>query len=566
MIKKLLFAILIVLIGMNNCYAFGGFTINVPTLGSGETSDEESTEPKHSWTDDSNSNISYSCDYEYSINYSDDVKVYGYNMNGESIFDGTIIPSEEAKAGTFIGLRIVEVKTVSYTIDSISVTKTTTVPGSGYTCYGYSTTTQICDDNLWATIVNYRLPLLSIRFPRINKTFVPSWCHDQTTYNCISGEKKDNWYSETNVGCCYANADDVIPESVTTGTHYTTCENYAKSAAQAAANAVMAMGPSYELNLHNPNSGKSVVKQISANTCNNRISGTRTSATCNYEYRVNKVCMNTKTAKVEYRQNSCPQGYVEIPDGQTIENGETINYWKYFIPLDAKSNESFQITMSPKSTSAGEVGSEKNIEICNRIVDGYTDFHLYIIKANGENFTLGRPQTAKNYIKDHGCKIASTIEIPVSQHFYNEVDNNDNKKFHGYKFYYRPIDVNNPFPNNMDIDNRSYWYEFAEKNTAGEVTRDANNRVSLNINLNSNFSNDNITYKTNGINITAISNANRTYNYNNWSNMDINGSSNFIENNGSWLLRNNTQYYKLGCGTSNSNWCMCNDNAAGCIG
>ena len=49
------------------------------------------------------------------------------------------------------------------------------------------------------------------------------------------------------------------------------------------------------------------------------------------------------------------------------------------------------------------------------------------------------------------CYLTSTIKIPITQQFYKEKETTKNNKttitFTGFKFYYRSVNINDPFPN-----------------------------------------------------------------------------------------------------------------------
>ena len=61
------------------------------------------------------------------------------------------------------------------------------------------------------------------------------------------------------------------------------------------------------------------------------------------------------------------------------------------------------------------------------------------------------------------CILTSTIKIPIKQQFYKEKKEKSNNKenivFTGFNFYYRSININNPFPNGTIDD---IWREWAE--------------------------------------------------------------------------------------------------------
>ena len=190
--------------------------------------------------------------------------------------------------------------------------------------------------------------------------------------------------------------------------------------------------------------------------------------------------------------------------------------------------------------------SKLNKDQCEYVIDHYNAFANMILKLDGSGISSDSDK-AKEQVED-GCILASIIKIPAQQKFYNE----KNSKIRGYGSYYRPIDINNPFPNGLS--ENSYWYGLIDidKNII-KVTDKSNNTKTYN--LADSFKEK--TYSIYNINSNVI----REYNhqernfYTSWENMNLDGTSKFVNQ---YLTRhNNRNYYRLGCGPANSDWEEC---------
>lgn len=260
------------------------------------------------------------------------------------------------------------------------------------------------------------------------------------------------------------------------------------------------------------------------------------SFTVKYDYLQEKVCIDIKTSKVTYGRD-CNANEIKIKNGQ-IPNTD-ITYWHYFIPLNAKSNDDFWIEGIPNG------GNTYNINECESIMKTLTNYKEYISPLiNGKTF-IGDYETSKKNSEDYkllaqgnGCSLLAKVKFPLSQEFYRE---DNNYKFKGFNFYYKPIDVNNPFPNG--IDQKSLWYEWNQSNNkTPNITKSYNE----------------VTYIARNINTTAIRNYNKNNIYTNWDNIGLNGRSSFIGDGLTSLgiikrqNENLYQVYKLGCGGKNA--------------
>jgi len=277
--------------------------------------------------------------------------------------------------------------------------------------------------------------------------------------------------------------------------------------------------------------------------CNNESDlGTKTnSMDCSFKYEREKTCINVKTGQVAYVAYSepCLEDEYEITQ-ETADNGK--KYWKYFIPLNANSTDGFKVSLVAKGNQIGV--------LCKQYIDKYPHYQSLIVDING-NPLSSNPTEAKLEVES-GCKYQTEITIPVIQKFYNEQDNGIN--FKGFNFYYKPIDINNPFPNGLN--ETSLWHDWNEDvNKAPDISE----------------SYEEITYYANTAgNEEKIREYNnkkeqdenkKDYPYTSWKGkndedidggMNINGTSNFIKNQGIVISYVTTEsFYPLGCGPWN---------------
>lgn len=316
--------------------------------------------------------------------------------------------------------------------------------------------------------------------------------------------------------------------------------------------------------------------------------------TATFEYKINKVCMNAKTGKVAYRTSKCETDELEV-ENKTIGGKE---HWHYFIPLNAKSNSNVEINMlsgySVSSTgesfaackyvmqnnpvtldAAGNVIEES---LTGTMATSYTNLIItkdntsfvgnYCYKYEGSSDVICN-ESSSDYaeiLNKNGCYLTSKVKIPVKQEFYNEVTTVDAitgvKKvtFNGFNFYYKPIDIVNTnqtdiiYPNGVPTDSttgapiKSLWLEWydAQTNPGAYAGIDI---------LDLSKSYDSVTYIAQDINATEIREYTKSNSYTSWSNMNIDGTSKFISDEGI-VIKNpslSTTIYKLGCGPANMN-------------
>jgi hypothetical protein len=132
----------------------------------------------------------------------------------------------------------------------------------------------------------------------------------------------------------------------------------------------------------------------------------------------------------------------------------------------------------------------------------------------------------------NGCNISTKIYFPIEQKFYNEIIEAGKTKLKGFNFYYRPIDIDNPFPNG--IGTNSLWAEW-ERNNQPDLSK----------------SYEEVTYIAANIDADEIRRYTKNHPYTSWLSMDINGKSNFIETRSIVTRKTTYNGYGLGCGPAN---------------
>ena len=353
---------------------------------------------------------------------------------------------------------------------------------------------------------------------------------------------------------CSGSADIVIPTFK--GWRDVTSE-YIASCSASAVPEVITLEPSYvadykdsnDIDAKPSNDKYYTAEKIEGHECGKPVKGTKPgkygsggyssantlSGECDVSYdRIGSVCINVKKGLVRYinEKEKC-----DTPDEYTITPDED-GYWKYFIPLNANSKEDFQIILDSSN-------KQKALAVaCIDYINKYDDYAYFITDSNGNSF-IGQNITKKKakQMVANGCYFKITITIPVIQRFYNELENGIN--FKGFNFYYKPIDIDNPFPNGLN--NVSLWYDWnKDKKKEPDISE----------------SYDEITYYANTSGneekIRKYNNQNdkdsrkKDHPYASWQEMNVNGTSNFIKNQG--IVASNVSldsFYPLGCGPWN---------------
>jgi hypothetical protein len=251
--------------------------------------------------------------------------------------------------------------------------------------------------------------------------------------------------------------------------------------------------------------------------------------------------MNPKTANVTYKtgsEASCDSDDFTIPDDGSP------THWHYFVPLNAKSTDTFVLTLGANGSNA-----DKTVGQCVKFIENNpNDYRDWMIRKNGSVLTGSSKETDKKTVEgDKGCKAASNVRLKVAQNFYHE-EGNKTKIIEGYELFYRPIDISNPFPNGLSSD--SYWKGLIS-GTKIQTTNASG--VTKKYDLKDSFKE--ITYSIDITNANSIRNYNKDNYYTSWQNMSKDGTSRFVSTYN--MRKGKADYYKLGCGPANSDWREC---------
>lgn len=259
------------------------------------------------------------------------------------------------------------------------------------------------------------------------------------------------------------------------------------------------------------------------------------SITKTYSYKPSNICINLKTGKVKYNEECKLDEEVKL-NPYIYKNTE---YWQYFSPLDTKSGTSFSLIVknnADRKLSVGECHS-----IMNNYKDGYQKRIVsinnkalngdYCKNGNCNNLNTGSGSDWQEVSK--GCYLSTVLNFDVVQKYYFEEMKNNELKFNGYNLYYRPININNPFPTTPT--ENSIWYEWFNSTNKTPNLKDSFNEITYSVAV-----------------PNKLADTIRAYNVNNpypsFDKLSLNGTSSFLQSIGvESLTKDKTN--KLGEGT-----------------
>lgn len=277
------------------------------------------------------------------------------------------------------------------------------------------------------------------------------------------------------------------------------------------------------------------------------------------KYNPQKTCINVKTGNVNYIKfdENCNENNEITVKNFTNAEGERIGM--YFIPLNTKSVSTYRYFMD--SNNSGK----QSPELCENFLNKYGAdgrWRILLKDQDGQPFPTNiSVETAREYVKN-GCYYAVTVNFNINQEFYNE---NNSNMIEGYGVYFRPIDINNPFPNGLS--SNSLWNGFY--NATSKKVENVKDAIGNNIDLKKSFNSNELNYKIYLTNkkIKNIKKFNASEEeskgiYTSWEAMRKNGTSSFITTGRFDILNritknNKYNFYKLGCGPLNANWEEC---------
>lgn len=516
--------------------------------------------------------ITYTCKYNYNV-YSDKIiTIDGYDMNDNEImkYSLNISPDNRVLAGTSIGLNIYETKTVRWNLTKVEVTETEAKKTPIYKCT-YKTRTHGLPK---PGIPEIAMPLSATKSANV-----------QPIATCLATEKYTTSYStcpSEASSCTYESGptfsyyrDDGSVETLSTNLEkIEECREIAASTAISAANGNVYASYEIEMSDSNDVNGTEGIKitnedanatrECEGNSCSFSYSAgmEKDSKKIKFYYRKARACINVKTAEVTYKtgNDKCDETIEKEVSNTKIESN---THWHYFIPLNAKSTDKIEVNMlksvggelttseclyvmqhNPINASKPNSTDTTYVDLIKTVADGIDfkgDYKCYNCNPNNPDEWNNEQSADYAEVQANGCYLTSKIKIPVNQKFYNEMSTtnesgNTTSNFNGFNFYYRPIDINNPFPNGLSTS--SIW-------------EDWNNNKNKDLDLTKSF--ENVTYIATNIDARNIRTYNKNNSYTSWSNMNIDGTSKYIDNEGVIQRNNGISVYKLGCGPANEN-------------
>lgn len=508
----------------------------------------------------------YTCKYNYNISSTNKVTINGYNMQNKKIIENSLKISDKNKivAGTSIGLEIYEVKKISYRVSDIEVVYT-------------KVKTEKKETKCQAYTCNYSCTAKGSSPYTVQKSV-------SAGYACSKGNQKSTMHSCVNTTSSPTCSSYKIGwvdtnETITKRTYTSESNNYVKDclkhAVKVAKEKANATGTSATYSIKVPESNninKTSITTIQGNGTSEekfnvnenkeQKSGTRK---VEYEYSTNP-CMNVITSEVRYVSNidSCKSEKNEILIANDNINGKS--HWHYFVPLNTKSKDkegnnntvNIALTKNQKNNILDfkqciYVLENKYVEKDSNKTD-YTDLIKlgngeslegdYICKLkNGKKKCDKKLESTNDYskLKKHKCYLTSVIKIPITQQFYKEKETTKNNKttitFTGFKFYYRSVNINDPFPNGIK-NTTSAWYEWYKKYK--------NNDKKLSPNIEQSYKK--VSYQALSINTSRVRKYNENNIYSNWNGMTKDGKSSFITKEGIVTRKTTGEIFKIGGG------------------
>ena len=557
-ISKILGFILLLssfVINTSYCKALGIGTTEVDLDGDGPVQKQEFSE----WASYNKDEKKYRYRYKSIWAFNSDINLNAYDLEGKSLipYSSYIDPNEKnLKAGTWIGINATEIKSVSWGLGELQVEEikkkykcTYTIPGTTYCAKRTSiwTTKTTCDGLKGSFsyaggygICSYCSSYKTTEASQDSYEIDGEYAYNETPPKCNSTSHKLESPEEIMVEVTDKKVIEIIENKIINHLH-----GLAVSSVRSPSGILKYKADTNDINT----TGKTSLNGVSVYYSDNYSPGKKNGTVRqDFDYSPKNICINVKTSDISYKSSECGTNEMKIENGTIYENSmrKDVSYWRYFIPLNANSKSEFTIDV----VKNGDVVF--NAKQCASFMETFKtdlnkekdDYRNYIIPADntkefvGDYNQKGTKSTDWKILTGNtpGCQIAVTIKFPIAQKFYNE---QEDSTFKGFNFYYKPINVNNPFPNG--IPTNSIW-------TKKEIDKLTG----------TNLNKDNITYIANVTNAKAIRDyknqeTNHKKNlYTSWENMHLNGVSDFIEN-GGFVKRNvsKTDFYKLGCGPAN---------------
>ena len=459
--------------------------------------------------------------YRYSVEYNSNTN---YNIRNNSPYGDTI------KAGTWMGINIHEIQSATWKVKGIEYKEIKKV----YTCSIQAPTNEICHC-YWAYDPKaLRVVQVCPGSPNYNKTGHCTW--QSNTIDIIKDEEHD-YYDPSP---CPAGSIEKFDDKKEVDTEAD--DEKDQEVFDLARNRTLGMvgAPlsklqiiTDELDEKNERKTETILGQLVSSSDSG--AGKSGTVTRTYSYKPNNICINLKTGKVRYNKE-CKQDE-EVKLNPYIYDG--IEYWQYFSPLDTKSGTNFSLIIK------NNVDRKLSDKECHSIMNNYkSQYQNYIVSINNKtlkgdyckngncnNLNTGSGSDWQEVSK--GCYFSTVLNFDVVQKYYFEEMKNNELKFNGYNLYYRPININNPFPTTPT--ENSIWYEWFNSTNKTPNLKDSFNEVTYSVAV-----------------PNKLADTIRAYNVNNpypsFDKLSLNGTSSFLQNIGVVSLTED-KLNKLGEGT-----------------
>ena len=458
--------------------------------------------------------------YRYSVEYSSNTN---YNIRNNSPYGDTI------KAGTWMGINIHEIQSASWKVIDIEYKEIKKV----YICSIQAPTNEICHC-YWAYDPKAsRVVQVCPGSPNYNKTGHCTW--QSNTIDIIKNEEHDYYDPSPCPAGSIEKVDDKKEVDIETKEKnqevYGLAHNRALGMVGAPLSKLQIITD--ELDEKSERKTETILGQLVSSSDSG--AGESGSVSKTYSYKPNNICINLKTGKVRYNKE-CEQDE-EVKINPYIS--EEIEYWQYFSPLDTKSGTNFSLIIK------NNIDRKLSDKECHSIMDNYkSQYQNYIVSINNKalkgdyckngncnNLNTGSGSDWQEVSK--GCYFSTVVNFDVIQKYYFEEMKNNELKFNGYNLYYRPININNPFPTTPT--ENSIWYEWFNSTNKTPNLKDSFNEVTYSVAV-----------------PNKLADTIRAYNVNNpypsFDKLSLNGTSSFLQSIGVVSLTED-KVNKLGEGT-----------------
>ena len=409
-------------------------------------------------------------EYQASIKVTSGLKytAWGYNFNGFG---------KPIKAGTWIGLSVNEIQWATWTASVGSFREIKKKYKCTYTLRRWGITGQKCEYKGQKTCLD---TYGWISYPYEDSSFPLKDYYENFECPIIGGANGTKSYEEVRQSPVSGfPGDSAIKNAV-----YSKAYSSAKSAVGAPLSKLQIT--TEELDSDNKYKLKIIGATLVAEEDTGLGPSGRVSKT--YGYSPRKICINLKTGKVSYITN---EDYRECKADEEAEvkkieyNG--LSYWQYFSPLDMKSGSTFNLAIlnnSMRKLSAAECHS-----FMNKYKATYPNYIITLKNAslkgdyckNGNCNNLNKGAGSDWQAVSNGCYFSTRVSFDVEQKYYYEEKKNNELIFNGYNFYYRPININNPFPN---VPTRnSLWYEWYNSNNKSLNLEDSFKEITYSVDV-----------------------------------------------------------------------------------